>query len=234
MRRGIPRALPALLVSFTLPAAAGAQQPPPAATPPPPPAATAPPPAAAPGTPVLAPGVAGPVTGVPTGAVYYPDAYHAATPYNPTVTGQTIPNPAWNRPVTTLPCGWPNQNFDAFVPPDRGCGGCGGHGWLRKGGCGGGCDGGCDGGCGGGKHGLLHGGCAGACSKGGSCTTCCNTSNFAFGSSRSFFGESSREFFERPPSPDGIKMVPVKYAPPPAPAAYVPATVIVPVARATP
>jgi hypothetical protein len=54
----------------------------------------------------------------------------------------------------------------------------------------------------------------GCCTGGGSCTTCCNTSNFIFGSSRSYFGESSREFFERPPSVDGLKHFPGKYMPP--------------------
>jgi hypothetical protein len=76
--------------------------------------------------------------------------------------------------------------------------------------------GGCSG-CVAGKHGGLFGwlkGKGGSCSKGGSCTTCCNTDNFIFASSRSFFGESSREFFERPPSVDGIKHCPAKYAPP--------------------
>lgn len=46
----------------------------------------------------------------------------------------------------------------------------------------------------------------------GSCATCGNTANFVFGSSRSFFGESSREFFERPPSVDGVRF---KVNPPP-------------------
>ena len=51
--------------------------------------------------------------------------------------------------------------------------------------------------------------------------------NFILGSSRSFFGESSREFFERPPAQDGIKMVPKAYCPIPAPGAYIPASVVV-------
>lgn len=46
----------------------------------------------------------------------------------------------------------------------------------------------------------------------GSCATCGNTANFVFGSSRSFFGESSREFFERPPAVDGARF---KVNPPP-------------------
>ena len=214
MPRWIPRAVQALLVSIALPAAAAAQPdapPPPAA---PPPAATLPPATPAPVAP------RGQVVIAPDAAIYV-DPYHIATPYNPTVVNQNVPNPGFNRPYTVLQCVVHNQNLDPYEPREREC---------RKGGCGkggkGGC--GCEGGAGKAWLGKAGHGCEGSCSKGGSCTTCCNTSNFAFASSRSFFGESSRDFFERPASPDGIKMKPVKYAPPPAPAAYTPATVIVP------
>jgi hypothetical protein len=152
------------------------------------------------------------------------DPYHAATPYNPTVTGQSFPNPALNRPVTTLPCDIPNQNLDPFnrVKP-----GCNKGGWFKKGGgCGCGCaNAGVDGQT---PYAMpAHPGCA-VCSKGGSYTTGCNSFNFVFGSSRSFFGESTREFFERPPSPDGIKMCPKEYLPPPAPGAFTPAGYVAP------
>jgi hypothetical protein len=227
MPRWIPRAVQALVVSIVLPAAVAAQPPAPATPPPPPAPATAPPPPAAESLPPAsrtAPAPANTVV-VPNGGIYV-DPYHSATPYNPIVTNQHVPNPAFNRPWTTLPCDIPNQNLDAFQPRQKDCGrggkGCG----KGRGGCN---SGGCDAGCGG--HSKLHKAthpCEGSCSKGGSCTTCCNTNNFAFASSRSFFGESSREFFERPASPDGIKMHPVKYAPPPAPAAYTPAYVVVP------
>jgi hypothetical protein len=154
---------------------------------------------------------------MPNGGIYI-DPYHIATPFNPTLVNQPVPNPAFNRPITTLPCGIPNQNLDSYEPRKPCCG----HPWLHKKGCDCGGNSGC--GCGG----KLGSACAGSCSSGGSCTTCCNTGNFIKGSSRSYFGESSRAFFERPPSPDGIKMCPVKYSPPPAPAAYIPAAVVVP------
>jgi hypothetical protein len=190
---------------LTLPHAASAQ---PAAPPAPP---VPQPPAAA----TAAPNAGAPVVVVPN-AVIYLDPYHAATPYNPTVVNQAVPNPAWNRPVTTLPCDIPNLNTDPYAPAKPGC-----KGWFKKKGCG--CSGGSDAG-GAGDDSAGHK-CA-ACSKGGSCTTCCNTDNFIFGSSRSFFGESSREFFERPPSIDGVKMCPKAYKPPPAPAAFTPATMV--------
>jgi len=210
MRRWIPRTLQALLVSVALPAAAAAEDAP---------AQTLPPPAA-PGAVAPAPAGPGTVVVVPNGAYYF-DPYHAATPYNPTVNGRPIPNPAFNRPVFTLPCENPNQNFAPYTPQKWD----GGQKLLNKF-KGGGGDCGCDGGV---KHpvlGVVMG--KGMCSKGGDCTTCCNTSNFIWGSSRTYFGESSREFFERPPAVDGLKTHPVKYAPPPAPAAYIPAYVIVP------
>ena len=52
---------------------------------------------------------------------------------------------------------------------------------------------------------LSRGKCEGGDCAAGSCATCDNTTNFILGSSRSFFGESSREFFERPPAVDGIR-----------------------------
>jgi hypothetical protein len=110
------------------------------------------------------------------------------------------------------------MNLDPYAPAKPGCG----KNWFQKKGCG------CEA-CGENAEQSTPqkaGHCSGACSKGGSCTTCCTTDNFIFGSSRSFFGESSREFFERPPSIDGIKMVPKAYKPPPAPAAYTPATMV--------
>lgn len=209
MRRWTPRALPALILCITLPAAAVAQ--PPAPTTPP----VAPPAAAT----LSAPTAGGTVVVVPNGVIYI-DPYHAASPYNPTIMNQAVPSPSLNRPVTTLPCANPNQNFDPFIRTKPGCGN---HWFQKKSGCG------CGAACGEGTHPTLekvaHPYC-GACSKGGSCTTCCNTHNFILASSRSYFGESSREFFERPPSTDGIKMVPKAYYPPPAPAAYVPATAV--------
>jgi hypothetical protein len=255
MRRWISRMVPALLLGVSLPAAVGAQevlQPP--ATPPPPVAPGTPLPPAEVAVPVPVPPQPGPAGAVPNEpgvppvaapAVPVPpvvvlDPYHAATPYNPTVVGRPVPNPAYNRPIMTLPCVNPNQNFEPLqLSPSEWLGHILGHGK-----CGGGCGGGAacgDGGCGdgacGGKHGLVrmsgHGtdedcGCGdplkktgfgwmrgrGCCTKPGSCATCCNTSNFIWGSSRSFFGESSREFFERPPAIDGIKEVPHKYGQP--------------------
>ncbi len=210
MRRWISRALPALILCITLPAAAGAQT----TTP-----TTLPPPAGAP----QAPPAAGTVVVVPNGVIYM-DPYHAATPYNPTIVNQAIPSPSLDRPVTTLPCNNPNQNFDPYAPAKPACGK---HWWSpKKSGCG--CGGPCD------PtpsdhpvlHEVTHPTC-GVCSKGGSCTTCCNSGIFIFGSSRSFFGESTREYFERPPAPDGIKMVPKAYYPVPAPGAYMPASVVV-------
>jgi hypothetical protein len=167
-----------------------------------------------------APPAAGTVVVVPDGAIIL-DPYHAATPYNPAVVNQAMPSPALNRPVTTLPCINPNQNFDPFERTKPGCGGK--KGWFKKDGCG--CGKPCtppDGALGQ----MTHPYC-GVCSKGGSFTTGCNTANFVLGSSRSFFGESSREFFERPASEDGIKMKPKAYSPPPAPGAYIPANAVV-------
>jgi hypothetical protein len=207
MQRWTPRAIAALLLCIGLPAVVAAQTPTPAA----PPIATPP---------------AAPATGmsivVPNGVIYM-DPYHAATPYNPTVVNQAVPNPALDRPFTTLPCNNANQNFDPYAPAKKACGrGL----FQKKSGCG--CGSACD------PtpsehpvmHELTHPVC-GYCGKGGTCTTCCNSSNFILGSSRSFFGESAREFFERPPAPDGIKAVPKAYYPPPAPAAYTPASLVV-------
>jgi hypothetical protein len=213
MRRWTPRALPALILYVTLPAAAGAQPPTPTTPTLPPPAAAAP----------ATPYAGGTVVVVPNGVVYV-DPYHAATPYNPAIVNQAVPSPSLNRPITTLPCINANQNLDPYVPAKPACG----QRWFqKKGGCG--CDGGaCDPTPA--KHPLIHEvthPTCGACSKGGSCTTCCTTHNFIFASSRSYFGESSRDFFERPPSTDGIKMVPKAYYPPPAPAAYMPAAVVI-------
>jgi hypothetical protein len=118
------------------------------------------------------------------------DAYRSASPYNVTTVGRTIPNPAYNRPNMTLPCENSNQNFDSFVPaqPDcikrifggSDCGGCSSCSGMR------------------GKH------AQGGISQG-NCATCSNTYNFIWSGSRSFFGESSREFFERPPSVDAAR-----------------------------
>jgi hypothetical protein len=197
MPRWIHRSLWAAALGLALPAAAPAQLPMP--TPPPP--AVEP----APGVVVPAPGVVVPAPGVVVPAPAAPvliDPYRAATPYNATVVGRPVPNPSYNRPIFTLPCDIPNQNLDPLVltPPDFGAhfrhfsggkggcgddcgkgGGCGGLGWLK------------------GKFGK------GACGDvGGACATCDNTGQFIFGSSRTYFGESSREFFERPPSVDGL------------------------------
>jgi hypothetical protein len=112
------------------------------------------------------------------------DPFHAATPYNPTVVRRTAPNPAWNRASFTLPCENSRQNFSSFVPAQPECM----KNFFGRSGCGSGC----------GKH------ADGDCSQG-SCATCGNTSNFIWSGSRSYFGESSREFFERPPSIDAIR-----------------------------
>lgn len=119
-----------------------------------------------------------------------PDAFRAASPYHVTTVGRTIPNPANNRQDLTLPCENPNQNFDSFVPaqPDcikkifgrSDCGNCSSCSGRQ------------------GKH------AKGGCSQG-NCATCSNTYNFIWSGSRSFFGESSREFFERPPSVDAAR-----------------------------
>jgi hypothetical protein len=222
MRRWISGALRALVISSILPAAATAQPvtPPVPSSPPQPGAVSGDSlPVPAPGAAAM-PGHAGPVVIVPNGAILL-DPYHAATPYNPIVS-QSVPNPMLNRPITTLPCDIPNQNLDPFNRVKPGCKDCGKKG-LKQGGCG----------CGQpctppnstwGK--LTHPYC-GICSKGGSYTTGCNTFNFVLGSSRSYFGESSREFFERPASIDGVKMQPKAYSPPPAPGAYTPSYVVV-------
>ena len=226
MRRWTPRALPALIMCITLPAAAGAQTPPPAT----PPAGVNPTPrvATSPADPTVSPVPLGTVVVAPNGVIYL-DPYHAATPYNPTVVNQAVPSPTLNRPITTLPCNIPNQNLDPYVPAKPGCG----NRWFqKKGGCGCGHD--CAAErqtpCDQGSHTCLekatHPYC-GVCSKGGAYTTGCNTKNFIFASSRSFFGESTREFFERPPAPDGIKMMPKAYCSAPAPGAYIPASVVI-------
>jgi len=228
MRRWISRALPALVLCSILPAAATAQpvQPPagPNVVPNPGNVAgdtlPAPTPGAGPGA-APVPGQGGPVIVVPNGGVIYLDPYHAATPYNPSVS-QPVPNPMLNRPVTTLPCAIPNLNPDPFIKTKPGCG-CGKKGWFKHGDCG----------CGqpctppNSTWGQMTHPYCGICSKGGSYTTACNTFNFALASSRSYFGESSREFFERPPSIDGVKMQPKAYSPPPAPGAYAPSEVVV-------
>jgi hypothetical protein len=263
MRRWIPRTIPALLLGVTLPAGVRAQ----AVTPQP-----TTPPVVAPGTalpPAVPPGPVAPVRPVPA-----LDGFQAATPYNPTVVGRPVPDPAYNRPNFTLPCNLPNQNLDPLILTKPEC-----LNRLFKRRCTSGCDG-CSGGCGTGVAPAVHGGCGAkadapwsfdvaravpadadegivqvghevvvaedgsgcqtcndanrrttrlgwlkekcaCCTHPGSCITCCNTANFILGSSRSFFGESSREFFERPPSPDGKKCCPLdyglprKYVPPP-------------------
>lgn len=118
-----------------------------------------------------------------------PDAFRAASPYHVTTVGRTIPNPAYNRQDMTLPCENPNQNFDSFVPAQPDC--------IKK------IFGRSNDGCSscGGKHGKHA---QGECSQG-NCATCSNTYNFIWSGSRSFFGESSREFFERPPSVDAAR-----------------------------
>jgi hypothetical protein len=224
MRRWISRALPALILCITLPAAAGAQTPAPATPPVTPPAAPTLPAA----TPAVPP-TTGTVVVMPNGVIYI-DPYHAASPYNPAVVNQAVPSPALNRPVTTLPCVTANQNLDPYVPAKPACG----NRWFQKksgcSSCGHDCAGDNQAPCGQGPQSCLgkvtHPYC-GIASKGGAYTTCAESSNFIFASSRSFFGESSREFFERPPAPDGIKMVPKAYCPVPAPGAYMPAYVVV-------
>jgi len=130
------------------------------------------------------------------------DPYLAATPYNATTVGRPVPSPHYNRPIYTLPCTIPNQNLDPLQPyPHKDIAG---HFLRYSGNKGAGCGNGCGGGCG---HGLgwlkKKDGCCG--DAGGSCATCQNTGDFIFGSSRTFFGESSRAFFERPPSVDAIR-----------------------------
>lgn len=114
---------------------------------------------------------------------FAPDMYRSATPYNVSVVGRNAPNAAYNRHNFTLPCENPNQNFEALVLFRPEC--------MKNRGCGYGD------GCGKGKH-------KGGCSVG-NCATCSNTYNFVWGGSRSYFGESSREFFERPPSVDAVR-----------------------------
>jgi hypothetical protein len=110
-----------------------------------------------------------------------PELFRAATPYNATFVNRTLPNPANNRPNFTLPCE-SHQNFEPFVPARPECI----NKILNKKGCG--CGGSADGGC-----------------SQGNCATCSNTYNFVWSGSRSYFGESSREFFERPPSVDAAR-----------------------------
>ncbi len=201
----------------------------------------------------VAPGVAG-VPGLPPGVFLGVDAYRAATPYHATVVGRAAPNPAYNRHNFTIPCFNPNQNFAPLelVKPDclGKAWGFFAH-WTRytggNNGCGCGAAGGCDGflptgGNWGGPVAAKPTVDTGMTQVGfwpfskdktevgvhgvGSCATCGNTKNFILGSSRSYFGESSREFFERPPAVDGIRhkwnMPPTiyrihpYYAPPPA------------------
>jgi hypothetical protein len=112
-----------------------------------------------------------------------PDAYRAASPYNVTVVGRVAPNPQYNRQNFTLPCDNPRQNLESLIFFRPGC--------IKKlptkcSGCG--CRGEVDGGLG-----------------VGNCATCSNTYNFVWAGSRSFFGESSREFFERPPAVDAVR-----------------------------
>jgi hypothetical protein len=109
------------------------------------------------------------------------DVFRAATPYNATVVRRIVPNPANNRPDFTLPCDNCHQNFDPFVPAQPDC-------ISRFGGCG--------------KKGTRYGefGCGQ-----GNCATMTNSYNFVWGGSRSFFGETSREFFERPASVDQVR-----------------------------
>jgi hypothetical protein len=189
MRRWISRSLWAAALGLALPAAVAAQQPMPPATPPadvPPPAANVGPTPAPPPVPVPAP---------PVAPVVILDPYRAASPYNAIVVGRPVPNPQYNRPNFTLPCDNPNQNFAPLQLEPREWP-VAGHFFRHSG------KGGCDDGCNGGRlKGKHHGGCGDA---GGSCATCNTSSQFIWGSSRTFFGESSREFFERPPSVDGL------------------------------
>src|SRR3954453_19408078 len=114
MRRWIPRTLYAMLLGVALPATLNAQQPVPV-TPAPLPAA---------GVPVPAPVVVG-------------NPYIAATPYNPTVVGQMVPNPQYNRPIYTLPCDIPNMNLTPYEPTKPDCfGRLFGRGGCNSGGCG--------------------------------------------------------------------------------------------------
>jgi hypothetical protein len=181
MHRWNLRALALMIGCAALPAGVRADEPAPSPKPVTPPAAVQ-----------VTPPVAVPVTP----PVSTPELFRAATPYNATYINRAVPNPLYNRPNFTLPCDNRNQNFASFVPAQPECmkNLFGGRGDCDSGGCGG---------CG--KHGKgKHGDC-GCGSGAGSCATCGNTKNFIWGSSRSYFGESSREFFERPPSVDGIR-----------------------------
>src|SRR5262245_1259320 len=118
MRRWISPTLTALLLGTSLPAALYAQNAIPVAQTPPPPVAVAP---AAPAPVVPAPAPAAVPAATVDAALHIPgDPYHAATPYNPTVVGRPIPNPAFNRPNFTLPCDIPNQNLEPLFlqPPE--------------------------------------------------------------------------------------------------------------------
>lgn len=221
MARWTIQRLSALILGLALPAAVIAQPTTPPVTPP----TANPPPATHPGAALPQPTPGSGVV-VPN-AVIYGDPFQAATPYNPTVVNQSHPNAAFNRPNMTLPCNIPNQNTSPFEPRKHGCfkKNVWGNAWDN---CG--CSVGNNSGCNDAKHPILtkiaHP-YAGFASKGGACTTVSNTGNFIFASSRSFYGESSREFFERPPSPDGVKMLPRKYNLPPAPGSFVPPDMIV-------
>jgi hypothetical protein len=114
--------------------------------------------------------------------------FRVATPYNATFVNRTPPNVAYNRPEFTLPCENCHQNFDSFVPAQPDC--------IKRifgrSDCGGGCKGkGC-------HYGEF------GCGQGNSATMT-NSYNFVWGGSRSFFGETSREFFERPASVDQVR-----------------------------
>jgi hypothetical protein len=214
MRRLFPRTLWAAALGLALPVAAPAQQPMPPDQPAPPPAEQpAPPVADVPETPVPLPQA--PVA--PVAPVVVGDPYRAASPYNPTVVGRPVPNPQLNRVNYTLPCDIHNQNLGPLqLQPwnwGRGHGHCHGNGnghFLHYTGNGNGCNNGCNNDCGNGGRaagcGCLKGKLGHACcgDGGGACATCENTHSFIWGSSRTYFGESSREFFERPPAVDGI------------------------------
>lgn len=112
-------------------------------------------------------------------------AYRDASSYNITTVGRVAPNPQYNRHNFTLPCSNENQNFDSLVLGGSCCNKRINHKTCNA--CGG-------------SHGNVEYGCGV-----GNLATMANTYNFWWSGSRSYFGESSREFFERPPSVDAVR-----------------------------
>lgn len=122
----------------------------------------------------------------PAGPVVYDgDAFRSASPYNITTVGRIAPNPQYNRQNFTIPCNNEHQNFDSLIQGGSCCNKNWPHKNCNKCGC---------------NNGTVEHGCGV-----GNLATMANTYNFWWSGSRSYFGESSREFFERPPSVDAVR-----------------------------